>query len=300
MLKIAWSEVYVLSLPKNHRFPMEKYALLPQQLKYEGTAESNNFFSPQPLEEKYILNTHQEEYWYKLKNLTLSKQEIRRSGFPLSKELINREITIAQGSIQCALYAMEYGVSLNIAGGTHHAFTNQASGFCLLNDFAIAANYLLDNNLIQKALVVDLDVHQGDGTAEIFTNNPTVFTLSFHGAKNFPLHKEQSDLDVALPDGTNDDDYLKKLKAILPTLIQDFQPDIIFYQAGVDVLETDKLGRLAMTRDGCKKRDTFVLEQAYQYKIPISISMGGGYSERISDIVEAHANTFRLAREIFF
>lgn len=300
MLKIAWSEVYVLPLPEKHRFPMEKYALLPQQLKYEGTAENHNFFTPQPLEEKYILNTHDAIYWQKLKNLKLSRQEIRRSGFPLSQALVDREITIAQGSIQCALYAMEFGVALNIAGGTHHAFTNRAEGFCLLNDIAIATHYLLDNHLIQKALIVDLDVHQGNGTAEIFRNHPDVFTLSFHGAKNYPLHKEESDLDIPLPDNTDDEAYLQKLEEILPKLIKEFQPDIIFFQAGVDVLETDKLGRLALTREGCKKRDAFVLEQAYQQHIPISISMGGGYSKKIIDIVEAHANTFRLAREIFF
>lgn len=300
MLKIAWSSAYRHPLPEGHRFPMIKYDLIPEQLLYEGSVQSKNFFTPAPLCEQYITNTHTPEYWERLKSLSLSPAEIRKMGFPLSKSLIEREIIIAQGTIECALYAQKYGIAMNVAGGTHHAFTNKGEGFCLLNDVAIAAKYLLENNYAKRILIVDLDVHQGNGTAEIFQSNPQVFTFSMHGAKNYPLQKEKSDLDIALPDGTTDNMYLRLLYSTLPEIIQKHQPDFIFYISGVDVLYNDKLGRLSLTLQGCKARDKFVLETCYKNKIPVVISMGGGYSERIADIVEAHCNTFRLAQEIFF
>ncbi len=300
MLKIAWSEIYSHSLPENHRFPMIKYELLPEQLIYEGTITNSNLFAPKPLEERYIINTHDAAYWQRLKALQLTKQEIRRTGFPLSAQLVHREVTIAQGSVQAALYALKYGVACNVAGGTHHAFTNRGEGFCLLNDIAIAANYLLEQQRIQKALVVDLDVHQGNGTAQIFRDNPSVFTFSMHGAKNYPMHKEQSDLDIPLPDNTDDNTYLQHLRETLPRLLDRVQPDIIFFQSGVDVLATDKLGRLGLTLAGCRERDRLVLQTCQTNGVPVAISMGGGYSEKIAHIVEAHANTYRVAQEIFF
>jgi acetoin utilization deacetylase AcuC-like enzyme len=300
MLKIAWSSIYRHPLPEGHRFPMLKYDLIPEQLLYEGSASSENFFSPSPIEEKYITNTHLASYWDKLKNLALSPSEIRKTGFPLSKSLVEREIIIAQGTVECALYAQKYGVAMNVAGGTHHAFTDRGEGFCLLNDVAIASNYLIENNLAKRILIVDLDVHQGNGTAEIFRNTPKVFTFSMHGEKNYPLQKEQSDLDVPLPDKITDEPYLKILQNTLPQIIDKHQPEFIFYIAGVDVLHTDKLGRLGLSLEGCKTRDRLVLETCKRNQIPLAISMGGGYSERIADIVEAHCNTFRLAQEIFF
>lgn len=300
MLKIAYSPIYKLDLPEGHRFPMEKYELLPEQLLYEGTVSSVNFFEPNSLEKKWILNTHDEIYFDKLINLDLSKSEIRKTGFPLSKELIDREIHIMQGSIEASLFALEYGIAMNIAGGTHHAFTNRGEGFCLLNDIAISANYLLENQLAKKVLVVDLDVHQGNGTAQIFENKEDVFTFSMHGASNYPMHKEKSDLDIGLPDKINDEHYLSLLHKHLIPLIDIVQPDFLIYQCGVDVLESDKLGRLGMTIQGCKERDRVVLELAKTHSIPIMCCMGGGYSPKISSIIEAHANTYRLAQEIFF
>jgi acetoin utilization deacetylase AcuC-like enzyme len=300
MLKIAWSESYVLPLPPSHRFPMSKYELLPQQLLHEGTITTDNIFSPAQASREVILHTHEEEYWNKLSELSLSKHEMRRVGFPLSQHLVDREIVIAQGTVECALHALKHGVSMNIAGGTHHAFTNRGEGFCLLNDIGIAANELLNNNLVGKILVVDLDVHQGNGTAQIFQNEPRVFTFSMHGANNFPLHKENSDLDIALPDRTDDSFYLKALDANLNILLEKVEPDFIFYQSGVDILETDKLGRLSVTRQGCKQRDRLVLSAAKINGIPVVATMGGGYSPDFRDIIEAHANTFRLAQEIFF
>jgi acetoin utilization deacetylase AcuC-like enzyme len=300
MLKIAWSEKYVLPLPPNHRFPMSKYEVLPQQLMHEGTVNSDNFFAPSPASETEILKTHEADYWLKLKNLQLSSQEVRRTGFPLTPELVNREIIIAQGTIDCAKFSLQHGIAMNIAGGTHHAFTNRGEGFCLLNDMAMAANFLLNNQLAEKILMVDLDVHQGNGTAQIFQHDPRVFTFSMHGANNYPLHKEQSDLDIALRDHTDDKNYLALLDRHLQELMKNEQPDFIFYQSGVDVLATDTLGRLALTRDGCKQRDKLVLSIARQTKTPIVVSMGGGYSPDFKDIIEAHANTYRLAQEIFF
>lgn len=300
MLKIAFQPIYKYELPEGHRFPMVKYELLPEQLLYEGTITEDNFFAPGMLDEETILLTHTKEYWEKLKNQTLSRKEVRAIGFPMTKKLVHRGRFIANGTIQCAHYARQYGVALNIAGGTHHAFTDRGEGFCVFNDIAIASNYLLREGKVKKVLVVDLDVHQGNGTAQIFRNEDRVFTFSMHGAKNYPVRKEQSDLDIGLPDKTEDEAYLKILRNTLPALIDSVEPDLIFYLSGVDILATDKLGRLSMSIQGCKERDRIVLEHCKRNDIPVAVSMGGGYSERIADIIEAHANTYRVAQEIFF
>ena len=300
MLKVAWSEKYVLPLPPNHRFPMSKYEVLPQQLLHEGTITNANIFHPGPVEERWILATHMQNYWERLSTLTLSPSEIRRTGFPLTPELVDREVLIANGTIMCTNYAIDHGIAMNIAGGTHHAFTNRGEGFCLLNDQAIAANYLLATGISKKILIVDLDVHQGNGTAEIFRNESRVFTFSMHGSNNYPLVKEQSDLDVPLPDGTDDTLYLSTLDRNLKHLMDLVQPDFMFYQSGVDILATDKLGKLSVTRDGCRERDRMVLTMAKTNKVPVVVCMGGGYSENFRDIVEGHANTYRLAQDIFF
>lgn len=300
MLKIAYSPIYKYELPEGHRFPMIKYELIPEQLVYEGTVSEDQFFHPEALDEATILLTHTPEYWQKLVRLELSRKEIRQIGFPLSAQLVKRGTHISQGTIDCARFAQQYGIAMNIAGGTHHSFTDRGEGFCLLNDIAIAANYLLQQQLAKKILVIDLDVHQGNGTAQIFQDNSKVFTFSMHGAKNYPTRKEKSDLDIGLPDKTGDAPYLKILGETLPRLFEQVNPDFVFYLSGVDVLASDKLGRLSMSRAGCKQRDRLVLEYCYQSEIPVAVSMGGGYSSRIVDIIEAHANTFRVAQEIFF
>lgn len=300
MLHIAWSSLFAHPLPAGHRFPMAKYNLLPEQLLYEGTIKQENLFDPVPVTEDEILAIHREQYWNKLKSLSLSAPEIRRTGFPLSGQLVQREIAVVSGTVQAALFALKYGIGMNTAGGTHHAFTDKGEGFCLLNDIAIAARYLLQKNKVSKILVVDLDVHQGNGTAEIFRDEPRVFTFSMHGENNFPVRKERSDLDIGLPDRTSDELYLRTLKNTLPQLIEKEEPQFIFYQAGVDVLATDKLGRLSLTITGCRERDRFVLSECRKSGVPVAVSMGGGYSERLPDIVEAHANTYRTAQDIFF
>ena len=300
MLKIAFRPEYRYALPPGHRFPMEKYTLLPEQLVYEGTATAENFFFPDQLTREEVLTTHTEGYFNALKNQTLTRKEERNIGFPVSHALVERGLHIAKGTYQCAHFAMEHGVSLNIAGGTHHAYPDRGEGFCVFNDIAIAANLLLLREEASRILIVDLDVHQGNGTAFIFRNEPRVFTFSMHGHKNYPHRKEESDLDIGLADGTSGSLYLDTLHRILPMLLDSVQPDMVFYLSGVDVLETDKLGRLGLTREDCKARDIIVFEQCRAENIPLAVAMGGGYSSKISDIIEAHANTFRLAREIYF
>ncbi|MBO3096966.1 histone deacetylase family protein [Gelidibacter pelagius] len=300
MLKIAFHPIYKHPLPAGHRFPMLKYELLPEQLLYEGTCTKANFFEPTIPDASHILKVHTEAYYNDLLNLTLSPKEIRRIGFPLSEVLVEREITIVGGTIIASELAIEHGVAMNIAGGTHHAYSDRGEGFCMLNDQAVAARYLQEKKLARKILIVDLDVHQGNGTAEIFQNDPSVFTFSMHGKSNYPFKKEVSDLDIALEDGCDDDTYLVILKDILPKLIQSENPDFIYYLSGVDVIASDKLGKLSLSIVGCKERDRFVLQSCKDYKIPVMCSMGGGYSPEIKTIIDAHANTFRLAQSIFF
>jgi acetoin utilization deacetylase AcuC-like enzyme len=329
MLKIAHSPIYKLELPDGHRFPMLKYDLICEQLLYEGTVTNDNIFHPKMLTPEVILSTHTAEYWHRLSNAELTPKEMRKVGFPLTEQLIKRTITISGGTVECALFALKYGVSMNTAGGTHHAFTDHGEGFCMLNDVAIAANYLINNQLAKRILVVDLDVHQGNGTAEIFRKSPNrwtsnlgfgisegaahqksdvpnpkntegVFTFSVHGANNYPLHKEQSSLDIGLPDGVEDNYYLTTVRENLLRLFDTVQPDFVFFNSGVDVLATDKLGKLKLTQEGCRQRDLLVFELCKRNKVPISVSMGGGYSPRVATIVEAHANTFRSAQSVFF
>ncbi|WP_432710925.1 histone deacetylase family protein [Pedobacter sp.] len=299
MIKIAWHPIYVHPLPIGHRFPMLKYELIPQQLLHEGIISVSNLFEPEPVDERWILLTHQQTYWESLRDITLPAKEQRSIGFPLTAQLVEREQRIAQGTIDGTRYARVAGVAFNIAGGTHHAGSFWGEGFCLLNDQAIAANYLLNNKLADRILIIDLDVHQGNGTAEIFEQNPHVFTFSMHGDKNFPFRKERSDLDFPLDDDLSDAPYLQKLSEILPHLFEQQQPDFVFYLSGVDVLATDKLGKLALSKEGCKERDRLVLQQCRESGVPVQISMGGGYSPQLKDIVDAHCNTFKLARDIF-
>ncbi len=300
MLKIAFNNNYIYPLEENHRFPMIKYELIPEQLIRENTCVDENFFSPGKIDSKIVLKTHQKEYFKRFTSLQLSKKEIREIGFPLSQELVDRELQIAQGTVSGVNYSLKNGISMNIAGGTHHAFYDRGEAFCMLNDQAIAANYIIQEGLFKKILIIDLDVHQGNGTASLFNSNPNVYTLSFHGKKNYPFRKEKSDLDVEFDDNTNDSEYLKVLKETIPKVIDQFEPEFIFYLSGVDVLQNDKLGRLSLTLNGCKERDKFILQTCKVNSIPLQVSMGGGYSIVLKNIIEAHSNTFRLAQEIFF
>lgn len=279
---------------------MEKYELLPKQLLHEGTCTKENFFEPELAADQDILRVHTHQYLQNLKNLSIDPRATRKTGFPLSGALVEREIRIAGGTIQAAEYALENGIAMNIAGGTHHAYSGHGEAFCLLNDQAIAARCLQQKKLADKILIVDLDVHQGNGTAKIFEGDPSVFTFSMHGRNNYPFKKERSDLDIDLPDGTGDGEYLKTLKETLPKLIEEVQPDFIFYLSGVDIISSDKLGKLGCTVEGSMERDRYVLQTCFDKKIPVQVSMGGGYSPDIKTIIEAHANTYRVAQEIWF
>jgi acetoin utilization deacetylase AcuC-like enzyme len=299
LLHIAYHPLYAHPLPEGHRFPMLKYELIPEQLMHEGTITAANLFAPGPCPEEVILWTHSKSYWEDLKQVRLSPAHMRRIGFPPSSQLVEREIVITQGTIDCCHFAMEHGIALNVAGGTHHAFADRGEGFCLLNDFAVAANYLLHKKLAEKILIIDLDVHQGNGTAKIFENERRVFTCSMHGGHNYPFIKEKSDLDIPLKDGMDDEEYLSLLAFNLENLLEQQKPDFIFYLSGVDILASDKYGKLNISLDGCKRRDEMVFELCRQRGIPCTVAMGGGYSADIKIIVEAHCHTFRVAGKIF-
>jgi acetoin utilization deacetylase AcuC-like enzyme len=298
-LHIAFDPIYAHPLPEGHRFPMLKYELIPEQLIYEGIITGDNLFSPLPCEDEIVLLTHSREYLDKLQQQTLSDKEQRHIGFPQSPGLTQRELVITQGTIDCCKHAFDNGVALNVAGGTHHAFAERGEGFCLLNDFAVAANYLLHIGRSDKILIIDLDVHQGNGTAKIFEHNQHVFTFSMHGKNNYPFRKEKSSLDIELEDATEDEIYLNILMKTLPIIINSEQPDFAFYLSGVDILSTDKFGKLNVSIKGCQLRDEFVFTTLKNAGIPCTVAMGGGYSPDIKTITAAHCNTFRAAREIF-
>ncbi len=296
MLKIAYAPIFCYGVPDGHRFPMAKYRLLPERLLKTGIITMDNLFTPELLSVDEILTTHTAEYWHKLVTQTLTAKECRAIGLPMSPELVLRERYICHATYECALYAQKYGISLSTSGGTHHAFADRGEGFCVMNDICVASNLLLQRGEARRILIVDLDVHQGNGNAAIMANNPSVFVFSMHGEKNYPYHKPKSDIDIALADGTGDEEYLAILGETLPRLIDDFDPDMIFYQAGVDVLAVDKLGKLSLTLEGCLQRDKLVLTTAHKAGIPVAVVMGGGYAPDIDIIVQAHMGVFGVAR----
>ena len=299
ILKVAFDRSYAHPLPEGHRFPMLKYELIPGQLRHEGTLDDENFFTPAPCNDEQLLLTHDAQYLHKLHHQELSASEQRRIGFPQSPELTRRELVITQGTIDCCRHAIVNGVAFNIAGGTHHAFADRGEGFCMLNDMAVAAKVLLKDEPALQLLIIDLDVHQGNGTAKIFEQETRVFTFSMHGKNNYPFHKETSDLDIELPDGTDDKTYLQLLEKNLDTIIPKLSPDLAFFLSGVDILRSDRFGKLDVSMEGCRQRDRMVFEQLRATNIPCVVAMGGGYSPDIRQIVEAHCNTFRTAKDVF-
>ena len=296
---IAHHICYTHPLPENHRFPMEKYVMLAGQLGLEGIGEHSEWHAPAAMAAQDIVGSHSPSYYASLLSGSWTRAEERRSGFTWSPELIRRESIIMQGTWACAQAASRGDVGLNIAGGTHHAFADRAEGFCLLNDLALAADLLLSNGMSNRVLIVDLDVHQGNGTAAMTHHDDRIFTFSMHGASNYPFHKETSTLDVALPDGTEDSLYLDLLEEHMNAILDNFKPDVVLYQCGVDVLASDKLGKLSLTMEGCLERDRLVLESCRKRDIGVACAMGGGYSKDVGIIVEAHMQTFRLARDLW-
>ncbi len=297
-MKVYYSDHYTVSLPDGHKFPMEKYRLLREKLLAENILSLNELFEPELPTRDVITLAHSLEYYDSFENGTVDPMTIRRIGLPWSKELFYRSLASVGGAIGSARAALEFGIGGNLAGGTHHAFRDYGEGFCVFNDFAVVTLHLIKCGLIHRAAIIDLDVHQGNGNSAILGHNPDVFILSMHGEKNYPFTKVASTVDVELPDGTGDEEYLSQLRKYLPQVFE-FKPDIILYQAGVDPLKEDSLGRLSITKEGLAERDRIVLTECKKRGIPVSLGLGGGYSKPIHYSVEAYAGTYRVAKEIF-
>ncbi|MFL6214457.1 MAG: histone deacetylase [Blastocatellia bacterium] len=298
-MRAFYSDRYVIPLPPQHRFPISKYAMIRQRLDAEGVLKSHQIIHPPLVERDEALLVHTVDYYDRLIAGEMTKREIRRLGLPWSEALVGRSRVSVGGTLAAARAALADGIAANLGGGTHHAFADHGEGFCVFNDIAVAIRVLRAEGALSRAAVVDLDVHQGNGTAVIFADDPQVFTLSLHGEKNYPLVKQQSTLDVAMADGTTDDEYLYALALHLSTTLDRFRPDIVFYQAGVDPYQDDRLGRLALTITGLKRRDEMVIAACYARQLPCVITLGGGYARDTADTVEAHCNTIRAARSIF-
>ncbi len=299
MYSIAFHPQYIHPVPEGHRFPMLKYDLLPRQLVHRGIVQETQFFEPGRVALEHVYKVHDPMYVDRFVQLALTPQEGRRIGFIQDPAIVARELLLVQGTIDGALNALSDGIAFNIAGGTHHACIAHGEGFCMLNDQAIAARYLLDHTAVKKVLIIDLDVHQGNGTADIFEDSPDVFTFSMHGADNYPFRKGRSHLDVPLDTATTDETYLSLLRDSLERVREQFRPDFIFYQAGVDILATDKMGKLKCSLDACMQRDRMVMNFARSLNVSLQCSMGGGYSPEITTILEAHTNTYLVANEVY-
>ncbi len=295
---VSYSPRYYADIGDGHVFPIRKFELVRDRLLREGTLSPENVVEPQPASFADLLLVHTEDYVTRLRAGALTPREVRRLGLPWSKALVRRSLLATSGTINAARWALRDGVGSNLAGGTHHAFPDHGEGFCVLNDVAVAVRVLRRERLAQRAAVVDLDVHQGNGTAAIFETDAEVFTFSMHGAKNYPLFKARSSLDVELADGTGDEEYLRTLARFLPRVFE-HGPEIVFYLGGADPSAGDKLGRLALSIEGLRARDEFVLRECRARGVPVATVMSGGYAADTNDTVEIHCNTIRAAREIF-
>lgn len=300
MLRVWYSEEFTLPLPEGHRFPMRKYRDLREALLARGLLEERELFeSPEATRDELLL-AHDPVYVDGILNGTIPERELKPIGFPWSPALVRRSRRTVGGALAAAKWALDYGIAGQLAGGTHHAHRDRGGGYCVFNDQACAALALLQErgDQVQRVLIVDLDVHQGDGTSSILQGNGQVYILSLHGERNYPFRKVASTVDRGLPDGTSDADYLKVLDEELDRALS-FRPDLILYQAGVDPLASDRLGKLSLTHEGLKARDRRVLSCARDLNIPISLAMGGGYAEPISDTVRAHVGTYEVVREFW-
>jgi acetoin utilization deacetylase AcuC-like enzyme len=298
-LPLVYHPDYVVPLPDGHRFPMSKFRKLYERLISEGVATVSQFYQPVLPPQDWIEQVHAPDYVQAYCGGTLDEKALRRIGLPWSPALVNRTCVAVGGSILTARLALEYGLACNTAGGTHHAFPDYGSGFCIFNDLAITARVLQSLGLVKQLLIVDLDVHQGDGTAWIFRDDPTVFTFSMHCRVNFPGTKQQSDLDVPLPEGMEDDAYLQVLAEYLPGLLEQVKPDLVLYDAGVDVHLGDRLGKLALTDSGLYRREMQVLETCVGQGYPVACVIGGGYCEDMDALVGRHSILHRAATEVY-
>lgn len=293
--RLFYTDHHELPLPPEHKFPIRKYRLTRELLEQEGSY----VFEPAPLAERDVIElVHDRNYVEEFLTGTLPPQAVRKIGFPWSQQLVMRTLASVGGTLAATEDAMGQGLGGTLAGGTHHAFRAEGSGYCVFNDIAIAIQSLRYKLRISKAAVLDLDVHQGDGTASIFEDDRGVLTVSVHAATNFPFRKQRSKIDVELPDGTEDERYLEAVHTVIPQVFA-FQPEIVYYQAGVDPLASDRLGKLSVTHKGLQKRDELVIRACKERKVPLVITLGGGYGEPIEDTAKAHANTYRTAAHLF-
>jgi acetoin utilization deacetylase AcuC-like enzyme len=297
-MKVFYSDHFVLPLPEGHRFPMVKYSMLRERVARDGICGPGELITPRPVTDEEILRAHAPDYLKRVASGTLTEKEVRRIGFPWSEKMVERTRRASGGTLRACLAALDEGFAANLAGGTHHAFSDRGEGYCVLNDSAIAARAIQAAGLAERVVVIDTDVHQGNGTAAILRGDPTVFTFSVHGAKNFPFHKEESDLDAPLPDGAGDTEFLAALERGLEVALDGADASLAIYLAGADPLEGDRLGRLSVTKSGLAERDRIVLETCRERGIPVAVTMAGGYASEVEDTVDVHFQSIRGAAEL--
>lgn len=298
-MRVYYTDQFALPLPEGHRFPMSKYTLLRQRVAASGLVPHQKILIPPPLQDEAILRAHDSDYLRRVQQGELSIHEIRKIGFPWSPEMVERSFRSSSATLESCRAALQEGVAVNLAGGTHHAFRDHGGGYCVFNDSAIAALNIIAEGHVKRVVIIDCDVHQGDGTAAILVDNPDIYTFSIHAEKNYPFHKQKSDLDISLDDGTTDAVYLARLAEGLEYALEESQAELAIYLAGADPYEHDKLGRLSLTKAGLRQRDEMVLENCRTAGIPVAITMAGGYAKNVEDIVDIHFQTVATAAQIF-
>jgi acetoin utilization deacetylase AcuC-like enzyme len=295
-VKVFYSDHFVLPLPEGHRFPMAKHSMLRERVARDGICGPGELRTPRAITDTEILRAHAPDYLERVVSGVLTDKEVRRIGFPWSERMVERSRRASGGTLGACLAALEEGFAANLAGGTHHALSGRGEGYCVFNDSAIAARAVQAAGLADRVVVIDTDVHQGNGTAEILRGDPSVFTFSIHGAKNFPFHKEESDLDAPLPDGADDTEFLTTLERSLERALED--ADLALYLAGADPFEGDRLGRLSVTKRGLAERDRMVLETCRNRGIPVAVTMAGGYARDVEDTVDVHFQSIKRAADL--
>jgi acetoin utilization deacetylase AcuC-like enzyme len=294
-MRVFYCDHFVLPLPEDHRFPMEKYARLRDRVAASDFADNVELTVPEPASDHELHTAHDARYVRRVLEGALTEKEIRRMGFPWSSALVERSRRSVGGTLGASRAALEDGVAVNLSGGTHHAFSDRGEGFCVFNDVAVAARVLQAEGRAERIAILDLDVHQGNGTAAIFRGDPTVFTLSVHSANNFPFQKEASDLDVELPDNTGDDGFLAAAEPAVGQALSASAPSLAIFLAGADPFSGDRLGRLALTKEGLEARDRMVFEACARRGVPVAVAMGGGYARDIGNSVDIHFATVQTA-----
>jgi acetoin utilization deacetylase AcuC-like enzyme len=298
-MKVHYTDLVPLELPAGHRFPAGKYPLLRERLAQSGLISPQDVLPSEPASDEALLRVHQPDYLHRFQHGLMTEKEMRRIGFPWSPDLVERARRSVGASLAACRTALIEGCAANLGGGTHHAYPDHGEGYCVFNDVAVSARVMQAEGRLARVVILDCDVHQGNGTAAIFAGDPSVFTFSIHGQKNFPYHKEIGDLDIGLPDGCGDDDYLNALLPGLEEALDRAQAELAIYIAGADPYQGDTLGRMALSKEGLAERDRLVLRRCRQAGLPVAIVMGGGYSRQVEDTVEIHVQTLRLAAEIF-